>query len=212
MPNHVTNRICAPKEVIDRLVNNGGGVDFNCVIPMPQCLRSGDAKINEEAIAKAVVSGTPIEEAVKAEQISARTPDYPTIHQYISAFKETGYMNWYHWSCANWGTKWNAYDVERVSGGEVMFRTAWAAPHPVIERLVAETGTGLTHEWADEDLGNNVGRREYNDTGDYCEEEMSRTREGMELALELKGLEDEYVLIDGEYVWKEDLPQEEEGD
>jgi hypothetical protein len=34
----------------------------------------------------------------------------------------------------------------------------------------------------------------------------------MELALELKGLEDDYVLVDGEYVWKEDLPQEEEGD
>jgi hypothetical protein len=209
MPNHVTNRIFAPKEVIDRLINDDGEVDFNCVIPMPECLRSGDAKITEEAAAKAVIRGTPIEEAAKS---IVGTPDYAIIHQYISAFKETGHMNWYTWSCANWGTKWNAYDVERVSEHEVMFRTAWAAPHPVIGRLVAETGTGLTHEWADEDLGNNVGRREYKDTGDYFEEAMSRTREGMELALELKGLEDDYVLVDGEYVWKEDLPQEEEGD
>jgi hypothetical protein len=36
MPNHITNIINAPKEVLDSLLNNEGEVDFNNIIPMPK--------------------------------------------------------------------------------------------------------------------------------------------------------------------------------
>ena len=44
---------------------------------------------------------------------------------------------WYTWSVANWGTKWQAYDhrVPELSadGGQVqyVFLTAWAYPEPI---------------------------------------------------------------------------------
>lgn len=36
MPNHITNIVKAPKEVLDSLINEEGEVDFNLIIPMPE--------------------------------------------------------------------------------------------------------------------------------------------------------------------------------
>jgi hypothetical protein len=50
-----------------------------------------------------------------------------------------GHPDWYDWAIAEWGTKWNAWDVKegRVSKNEAVlhFSTAWAPPQPVIEKL-----------------------------------------------------------------------------
>jgi len=61
-----------------------------------------------------------------------------------------GTADWYDWSCTNWGTKWNAYDVEYfvgpipnatsiINGRQVTYTltTAWAEPRPVIRALCA---------------------------------------------------------------------------
>ena len=75
-----------------------------------------------------------------------------------------GDNNWYDWSVRNWNTKWNAYDYGKdySKSGKLKFLTAWSAPHPVIEKL-AEMFPEIkfTHEWADEDIGMNCGRRVY---------------------------------------------------
>lgn len=51
-----------------------------------------------------------------------------------------GYADWYGWSIANWGTKWNAGDVVQDHIGErgfiIYFSTAWSPPIPVIEALI----------------------------------------------------------------------------
>lgn len=51
-----------------------------------------------------------------------------------------GYTDWYHWSIANWGTKWNACDVTQDHIGErgfiIYFDTAWSPPVPVVEALI----------------------------------------------------------------------------
>lgn len=43
-----------------------------------------------------------------------------------------GFGNWYDWSCANWGTKWNASYSEVITDEpdniEVSFDTAWSPP------------------------------------------------------------------------------------
>lgn len=45
-------------------------------------------------------------------------------------------LNWYDWNRANWGTKWNSYDVEwNDEANEVVFFTAWSTPTPIISRL-----------------------------------------------------------------------------
>jgi hypothetical protein len=54
-----------------------------------------------------------------------------------------GYDDWYEWSCAEWGTKWNACSVEREGPAKACldewvakytFETAWSPPIPVIKR------------------------------------------------------------------------------
>ena len=48
-----------------------------------------------------------------------------------------GDNNWYDWSNANWGTKWNACDTyyDSDTGTCVEFETAWCPPMPVIEKI-----------------------------------------------------------------------------
>ena len=57
-----------------------------------------------------------------------------------------GKDNWYDWSVAHWGTKWNAYnaygheilpvdDIDENDDYVMTFETAWCAPHPAIKTL-----------------------------------------------------------------------------
>lgn len=53
-------------------------------------------------------------------------------------------MDWEGWAVENWGTKWNARDVDvRVDPHNIWFQfsTAWAFPTPVFEALAAEFPT-----------------------------------------------------------------------
>lgn len=94
-----------------------------------------------------------------------------------------GNNNWYDWSVANWGTKWNAYgfdpNTDYSKEKELKFLTTWSAPHPVIAKLSEMfPSVKLEHEWADEDIGMNCGRHVYYD-GErieeyYPESEMDR--------------------------------------
>lgn len=45
-----------------------------------------------------------------------------------------GKNNWYDWSRAHWGTKWDACHVQ-VTPECVMFSTAWCPPFPWLEKL-----------------------------------------------------------------------------
>ena len=46
---------------------------------------------------------------------------------------------WYHWCIANWGTKWDAYelDIEYLDDEqlELTFSTAWSPPEGIVEKL-----------------------------------------------------------------------------
>ena len=66
------------------------------------------------------------------------------------------------------------------------FWTAWNAPHPVIEKLSEMfPDIEIVHEWADEDLGMNCGRRSYFQ-GERTEEYVPESeRERMEFACNL---------------------------
>ena len=127
-----------------------------------------------------------------------------------------GSANWYDWSIANWGTKWNSYGYDDnttkdFDGATITFDTAWSNPHPVIA-ILAEKYPALNfeHKWADEDFGYNIGVREY----DNGEEVFSNIPEGgsqvaLELACESHGetLEDRgylYNEITGKYEYQED--------
>lgn len=104
-----------------------------------------------------------------------------------------GKNNWYDWSIENWGTKWNAYNFSR-NGNTIGFQTAWAAPHPILEELtVMFPGVYITHEWADEDLGQNCGTREYLNGEIVGEIIPENNREALEHAFEVWGYSAEDV-------------------
>ena len=67
----------------------------------------------------------------------------------------------YEWCIANWGTKWNAYDIG-FGYDEIYFCTAWSTPKPIFAELSKRfPDLQLEVEYADEDIGNNCGRLMY---------------------------------------------------
>lgn len=87
------------------------------------------------------------------------------------ALAETGYLNWHEWSCACWGTKWNAYDFEEraLSDGKLVFKfeTAWSFPEPIFRKL-AEMCPTLVFAVDSYDEGDWFGATgEFNGKNDY---------------------------------------------
>jgi len=66
-----------------------------------------------------------------------------------------GFSDWYEWRCANWGTKWNASEVElNLETPEqiyIKFQTAWSPPIPVIKKIAEMFPFAyLTLDWEEE--------------------------------------------------------------
>ena len=129
-----------------------------------------------------------------------------------------GAPTWYHWCIENWGTKWNlgATDCELVNNQTLSFSTAWSYPQPVIEALSRKfPEVEFAIQWADEDLGNNVGTATYKG-GDIVDEYVPEpySKEAYELAFEIESAEPEdfsmtYDVSSGTYVYSEELESEE---
>ena len=55
----------------------------------------------------------------------------------------------YDWCWKNWGTKWDAYDVEFEDEEEeflrINFLTAWGPPTPILERIMANSGDKIEY-------------------------------------------------------------------
>ena len=88
---------------------------------------------------------------------------------------------WYEWRLANWGTKQNAFDSEKIDDTAILFSTAWSPPLAVIEKLAEKfPDATITLEWADEDIGFNTGCvifKDDEDTGGYDENESKEAFE-----------------------------------
>ena len=123
---------------------------------------------------------TEILEKIKDDEIGIGSIDFekiipmpPNIYRGDLGLEERelyGKYNWYDWSIENWGTKWNSYgycrDFKYSQFDPIIFQTAWRAPHPVIEKLfMMFQDVEIVHEWADEGVARNCGRRIYNQEG-----------------------------------------------
>lgn len=82
------------------------------------------------------------------------------LENYIKGFfniKRYKARDWYDWSCANWGTKWNACDTV-VDFNVIEFETAWSTPLPVFVELSKRLkDISIIIHYADEDIGSNCG-------------------------------------------------------
>lgn len=183
------------REMLEAIQNDElglGTVDFNKVIPMPESLNVESGSRTDKGIemVKTYLENMPKEQSDKEGSYDEFFEDLRSHSAEISNEEEKkiwdigvtavenlhkyGAPTWYEWSIKNWGTKWNAYGYEEgtdYSKSESLhFQTAWSAPHPVIQKLAQMyPEISFEHEWADEDIGANCGRKCY--SGGECTEE-----------------------------------------
>jgi len=189
-----------------------GSIDFNKLIPMPPELniekgsRTSEGCKLYENITDRIINikqrmGNPSITAdeyiaceIEAKNIKEEFNNMPDDQkemfnlgkQYFANVNNYGYGDWYDWSVANWGTKWNAYDFAHYNN-TIEFNTAWECPEPIIQ-AISEKYPDITinHKWADEDMGTNLGEREYI-KGDkiYQHQPDSFSKDAYDLAFEI---------------------------
>jgi hypothetical protein len=105
-----------------------------------------------------------------------------------------GSNNWYDWSIAHWGTKWNAYSSD-FNGNEntIFFDTAWSAPIPIFQKLAEicyEHQVDFEGAWADENRGYNIGTFDTSEGVLYYDYVEECSNEAYDIYVELKGEEE----------------------
>ena len=169
MPNHITNRVSAPAEVLRSLINEQGDIDFNTLLPFkgtfPWDFISGGAETAAE-----MISGTPLNDhpLISSLQASNRQranvmelddEDFEQFVQMLRNKRVCGHLHNMDWGRVAWGTKWNAYSQEiELEEGRLKFDTAWSCPQPVFEALSKQHPAAVIEvQFADEDIGSNCG-------------------------------------------------------
>ena len=106
-----------------------------------------DEEIDEEPIFSFMNIITPPED---------KLDEYHAVHGYTGGEKtgDTEY-NWYNFNVREWGTKWDARDVdlleEHKTSLHYKFDTAWSPPTPVIEKLAQQNpNLNITLEYREE--------------------------------------------------------------
>lgn len=127
--------------------------DFNRLIPMPPLLRhtsSGSHAFGDKSYDAWYVENPDADWKDRIER--------PFTPEEEAVLKDIGYSNWYDWSNANWGTKWNACNAEPTEGSaaegyvEIRFDTAWGAPFPIFNAMFEMfPKLSFTCSWQDED-------------------------------------------------------------
>lgn len=121
---------------------------------------------------------------------TANRPELFTLGKIMAeAYRSCGYHSWYGWRIANWGTKWDTYNVTLESDpGQLiyMFDTAWSPPYQVIEALAEKfPALILEHKYFDE-LSNFWGIHLYRD-GKLAENRENLEENHADLCYELFG-------------------------
>lgn len=167
-----------------------GTIDFNKIIPMPESLHIDAGSTETEAINNYLTAVNPVTPDYKMPKMEVpefilllkRMNQHkgfggynPNLsdslikanmvvlgEKYVTNFQNHGATTWYDWSIENWGSKWESYRDEPFQDNTISYCTAWSRVMPVITKL-AEMAPELDieYQWADEDLGNNVGFAEF---------------------------------------------------
>jgi hypothetical protein len=105
---------------------------------MIEKLRASDKKVNGFDLMLPVEKIAEYEKSVIGESTFDAGPTREAAIAYgkraVDNVLEYGHMNWYDWSIANWGTKWNAYE-SRFDGCTVEFDTAWSDVSELMRQL-----------------------------------------------------------------------------
>lgn len=142
MPNYVRNELTIhdPQEADHAFAlmrSDRSEFDFHCICPIPPEIYVG-------SVGRA--------ESIIFAQRGARTdPEGEALlHETDTA------LNW----CAHyWGTKWNAFNIERIEPTRIRFETAWSGVPRIVMLLASRARlTRFDYVWASEDFGYDCGR------------------------------------------------------
>lgn len=181
-------------EILEAIKNDEHGIgtiDFDKIIPMPESLNiEAGSKIydalkayqefvseymSKHDIIQIDASAIPkvSEDAFLKDRKDIEEDEWNLGKQAYENQAKYGTPTWFEWRINCWDTKWNAYgfdDPQNRKTNEIRFNTAWSAPHTVLEKLSElYPKIQIEHSWADEDIGQNCGRRSYSE-GERCEE------------------------------------------
>jgi hypothetical protein len=119
--------------------------DFSSVIPMPPELDIECDGWIGEVESKRLSNHTMIKDLLDRlrSHIASHSEDVKkqTIKNFVQGIENYlthGYLSFYDWRRAHWGTKWNSYSLDDRNFPEFTFETAWAFPIPVFEKLAKE--------------------------------------------------------------------------
>ena len=169
MPNHITNKLDAPKEVLATLLNAEGKIDFNTIIPFLGKFDwsgiDGLAETCAEAITGSPLNDHPLVASLqrdsrsKASIAGCSDEQFEQFVQMLRNKRATGHFHTLDFARDKWGTKWNAYSqLVDLDQGVFQFDTAWSCPEPVIKALSdLHPEAEITLRFADEDIGSNCG-------------------------------------------------------
>lgn len=240
MPNYVKTRITVRgrRELIDQLVEQVKSTykyeegeeheilfDFNKVIHMPESLSVLDSSEGERGMRYLILQSMSdfgktdddLKFIADMEKIKESDPErFNTMinlgQKYLLNIAQHGYPTWYRWCINNWGTKWNACDIESDGNGTFEFETAWSFPYPVIEKLSSMyPELEIEFMYADEDCGCNTGCGKLKG-GDEIDGEYpdSCSDRAYELYKECWQNEDFYKDPDGEWRWHDGVDVDDE--
>lgn len=198
MPNWVRNNVIFTgnldtiKKIRNKVTTSESEFDFNAIIPAPKDLYN---------VESGSIEGQAIPVAELRKKLGDNWKQTPEFREYSRSVQENspwflsrftwdeladkgdkylhnkekyGHTTWYTWCIENWGTKWNATDAVWKGPCEVQFDTAWSFPEGVFMSLADQyPDVNITAAFADEDLGNNCGifeADESNITTSYIEE------------------------------------------
>ena len=206
MPNHIYNRLT----VVEGDYDLGDIKSFNDVIPMPQELKdtshSGASMQVEQClgITKSFFGDRPTINEVYSEN------DKEEVDNLFNNYIKYGHTTWYGWSVENWGTKLDMYGRD-CSNKVLTFQTAWRTPvewYKEFAKTLPE-GVVIKVEYASEDIGEHTGELTLTSSGAKQIEYSSGSFEAYELAVELQGLHNDLKFIGDEWVWVDDIEDEE---
>lgn len=170
MPNWVTNKIAAPKHVIEAMLNTEGRIDFSMMAPFPGPNDAWDGIRLDAEEAAGIICGIPLSdhpliaslEAGNRARFDIKKLDDEGFKQFVGMvenYRACGYLHSMDFSRKVWGTKWNACEPEAdPAAGTASFETAWSCPEGVLVELSKRFPTDeITITFADEDIGSNCG-------------------------------------------------------
>lgn len=153
MPNYCRNliRVIAGdfQSVADFMKSEERDFDFNKLIPMPPTmlyLKKYDGISRQSELRfQYWAAPTKADKYALIVEIKAKYDLRHTLKEGLDrylAYKDCGHWNSLEWARANWGTKWNALDVDiNQSDRAIFFNTAWNAPIPIYKALAKQFPT-----------------------------------------------------------------------